>query len=375
MDLRSQPVRSKLLALHLISTLITSHHYVFHMKTPVLSAEKKQVAQDIGKDSSNFMNEVKEFLILCLSRNASSVIPPVFEVSFEIFGKLLSLERKRLKGEISVFFTEIIIPILEAKKNIPWYQRLLLLKCNQKIFEESHVEGGKILVELYLNYDCDLESTSKDNIWERLIIALSKIATQTIDRNSPPLTTSIPAQFYTSNGAPGSSLTTANLIVLSREQVKDLYSTTGDVKELRKAALDLLVNGILKPLVSWCKSKTGQDGVELNPKDKDDEKRKDETDDSGKPNADSTTEEDGKKTPKALGPLGSDDPTAFESLKNRKQHILEGVKHFNFKPKKVGLSLNIIGSSVFISNDMHALGYSISFANRMHTIKNTTRDC
>ena len=37
---------------------------------------------------------------------------------------------------------------------------------------------------------------------------------------------------------------------LTKDQVKDLYSTTGDTLELKKRGLELLVRGFLKSLVS-----------------------------------------------------------------------------------------------------------------------------
>ncbi|KAL5039064.1 hypothetical protein BDV3_002220 [Batrachochytrium dendrobatidis] len=332
MDLRSQPVRSKLLALHLINAVLGSHTYVFSTISSIAFNSK-----DLNKevDPMTFTEAVKEFLILSLSRNATSVILPVFEVSMEIFGKLMLHSRAGLKREISVFFTEIIIPILDSKKNIPWYQRYTLLKCLQKIFGDSNAEGGRMLVEIYLNYDCDLEATAKENIWERLISALAKIASQPIDGSTQPPLTPLFTSCYV-NVIPGSApaLTTNNLVALSRDQVRDIYSAVGDTRELKKRGLELISRGILGPLVKWCQLRTEKLQQNLDDQDK---KKSNDTDDGlfGVGGLRLITEGDEEKQMSRIGSIrAEDDPTAFENLKHRKQVMIEGIKRFNSKPKK-----------------------------------------
>jgi brefeldin A-inhibited guanine nucleotide-exchange protein len=135
-------------------------------------------------ETFKFIDSVKEFLILNLSRDSTSIVLPIFEISLEMFGKLWNGLRTLLKKEMAVFFTYIVIPILEAKKNIAWYQRYALLKALIKIFGEQ--QGGQALVEIYLNYDCDVEATAKENIWERTMNAISKITSLHVDPNAQP---------------------------------------------------------------------------------------------------------------------------------------------------------------------------------------------
>eukprot|EP00842_Homolaphlyctis_polyrhiza_P000851 jgi/Hompol1/1767/HPOL_005721-RA len=282
MDLRSQPVRSKLLALHLISALLTSHAYVFATSSHVLAviAAPKATAPPDPSTSITFMDAIKEFMIVNLSRNATSVIPPVFEVSMEIFGKLLMSNRHVLKREISVMFTEIIIPILDSKKSIPWYQRAYLLKSLCKVLGDHNAEGGRALVEIYLNYDCDLEATAKENLFERLISAIAKISMM--------------------QGDPGARSTKVQPPQQQQRQAGPSDTVSADDADRKMAKADEIDGA--------------GDGI------------------SG--NFTRITEADEKTVSRTPSFRGEDDPTAFENLKQRKQLIIEGVKRFNFKPKK-----------------------------------------
>ncbi|KAJ3313350.1 guanine nucleotide exchange protein for ADP-robosylation factor [Boothiomyces sp. JEL0838] len=317
-ELRSQPMRSKLLALHLISSILQSHLYIFKMKAKPLYMLVKD--NQVSIENFKFIDAVKELLIVTLSRNATSMVPPVFDVCMELFGNLWAGLRQFLKKEMNIFFTEIIIPILEARKNIVWYQRHSLFKRLGQLFSDPQLDGGKMLVEIYLNYDCDIDSSAKENIWERMMNAIGKVTSQHVDASavSAPL---IQSFVNPSHGMP--QLTTANLVQLSREQVKELISVNGDALELRKQGVKLMGYGILKPLYDWCSERA----------------------ESAKLDAEASKDREEKKTEpeneKSLGLISEDDsqalvddPTQFGNLKLRKQNIIEGIKKFNIKPKK-----------------------------------------
>jgi brefeldin A-inhibited guanine nucleotide-exchange protein len=309
-ELRSQPIRSKLLALHLLSTILQTHAYLFSMFTPKLFDLVKEPSGTI--ENFRFIDSVKEFLVLSLSRNATSMVLPIFEVSMELFGRIWIGLRSLLKKEMAVFFTEIVLPILEAKKNIPWYQRHCLLKSLTKTLSDDQGGRGQI-VELYLNYDCDVEATAKENIWERLMNALAKITSQHVNQGKQERHL---VQCYQHLGHGTPALTTNNLLPLSREQVKELFSVDGDAEELRKQGVALMAVGVLKPLVGWCTSRVMK--IET-------VKNQDDKDEDNKPLVLVSEEE----TRTVV-----DDPTAIGFLKLRKQNVIEGVKKFNLKPKK-----------------------------------------
>ena len=305
MDLRSQPIRSKLLSLHLLLAVLQSHTCLFTRKSAILS----QLIETNGNNESlHFIESIKEFLIVSLSRNATSNVPPVFDVSMEIFGCLLFNFRTFLKKETAIFLSEIVIPILEAKKNISWYQRYSMAYSLLKIFGRPEVDGGRILVELYINYDCDIEASAKENVWERLSNTLSKILSQHIDPSQGVQLAPI-VSYANHNPNETPALTTTNLVQLTREQVRDLFSPVGEFLELKRIVLELLSRGILHQLAVWCDAKRDV-------KKETQEETKDDTEESRAEDASAA------------------DPKAFGNLKQKKQKILEGVKKFNIKPKK-----------------------------------------
>ncbi|KAJ3412218.1 guanine nucleotide exchange protein for ADP-robosylation factor [Chytridiales sp. JEL 0842] len=248
--------------------------------------------------------------------------------------KLLSLHLK----ELSVIFTEIIIPIVEARSSITFHQRCSLLKSLQKILSDPSADGGRLLVEIYLNYDCDLEASARENIWERLMNALSKVMTLHYATSDPP-TTAANAAFnapspMSANLPP--AITTATLTNFTKEQVKGLYSASGDFVELKKKGLELLVNGILKPLVEWCESKAPKSMVAISTVDAE------KVEGGGASGSEKEKEgglglfkeSDDSKKPMNMNMIREDDPTQFETLRHRKQTLIEGIKRFNFKAKK-----------------------------------------
>jgi brefeldin A-inhibited guanine nucleotide-exchange protein len=341
MDLRSQPMRSKLLALHLIAAVLQSHLYIFTTRSKALSENPA-----VG-DALPFIEYVKEFLILTLSRNASSPVPPVFEVSMEIFGKTISGLRYFLKKELAVFFTEIVIPILEGRKTVAWHQRYMMFKSLQTIFSDPANDGGRILVELYVNYDCDVEATAKENIWERLINTISKTLSQHSEGPAQTLAPFMPIGSFVSSGSHGNdtpALTTANLVALSRDQVRELFQQTGDMAELKRVGLDFLVEGVLNGIVTWCDLKKGKQSSAL-------ANLGIEREVSGSEKLSTMIMEEEEDVA---------DPQAFGDMKMKKQAITEGVKKFNFKYKKV-TGINS--------------GHSVSFGDTLHSFKATEGHC
>ncbi|KAJ3118784.1 guanine nucleotide exchange protein for ADP-robosylation factor [Phlyctochytrium bullatum] len=245
--------------------------------------------------------------------------------------KLLSLHLVYtvLSSHIHIFF----VPALVLFPSAPSSSLSPSVPANNSTLSVGSVPGSRLLVEIYLNYDCDLEATARENIWERMINTLGRVMTQHHNADSNAQTTTAPpitplATSATSTIPP--AITTSSLTSFTKEQVKELYSSTGDYTELKKRGLELLVKGILRPLIQWCKLKAGQ--VEEN-----NSSRKSADDGSSgaekEPSLGLVADGD---EPKRIPsrPPREDDPTAFETLKHRKQVLLEGIKRFNFKPKK-----------------------------------------
>lgn len=168
-DLKSHAMRSKLLSLHLVLTVLNSHMTLIVDPTAIIYSTSSH-------EATTFVQAINQYLCLCLSRNAVSPVPQVFEVSVEIFWRVLSGMRTKLKvidyscircilpnverqKEIEVLLHEIFIPILEMRTST-LKQKAVILAMLSKLFQEPQA-----LVELYLNYDCDSEAV--DNIYEQ----------------------------------------------------------------------------------------------------------------------------------------------------------------------------------------------------------------
>lgn len=96
-DLKSHGMRSKLLSLHLIHTILKTHMVVF--VSPLSTIRSSSSAEATG-----FIHAVKQYLCLSLSRNAASAVGLVFEVCCEIFWLIISHMRVMLKVVILFWF-------------------------------------------------------------------------------------------------------------------------------------------------------------------------------------------------------------------------------------------------------------------------------
>jgi len=89
-DLKSHPMRSKLLSLQLVLTVLNSHMALFVDPAAIIYSSSSH-------EATSFVQAVNQYLCLCLSRNAVSPVPQVFEVSVEIFWRVLAGMRTKLK--------------------------------------------------------------------------------------------------------------------------------------------------------------------------------------------------------------------------------------------------------------------------------------
>ncbi|KZT72494.1 Sec7-domain-containing protein [Daedalea quercina L-15889] len=322
-DLKSHAMRSKLLSLHLVLTILSTHMPLFVSPSAVIYSSS-------SREATPFVQAVNQYLCLCLSRNAVSPVPQVFEISVEIFWRVISGLRTKLKKEIEVLLHEIFIPILEMKTST-LKQKAVILNMIHRLCQDPQV-----LVEIYLNYDCDSEAA--DNIYEHLMNIVSKIGTASVSqqqKGNEPVSPSPAAVQRASNhsAVPPSLSTTA----LAGPGISDASFGLSE-QQLKRQGLECLV-AVLKSLVVW-----GTAGSEGNKPDHpppersarsvvpDETKHDNFTPESssldlrpGPPSADPARQP----TPEA-----ADDPTKFESAKQKKTSLLEGIKKFNFKPKR-----------------------------------------
>lgn len=89
-DLKSHAMRSKLLSLHLVLTILNSH-------MPLIVSPHTIIYSSSNHDATSFVQAINQYLCLCLSRNAVSPVPQVFELSVELFWRVISGLRTKLK--------------------------------------------------------------------------------------------------------------------------------------------------------------------------------------------------------------------------------------------------------------------------------------
>ncbi|KAI0293708.1 hypothetical protein B0F90DRAFT_1897159, partial [Multifurca ochricompacta] len=307
-DLKSHAMRSKLLSLHMVLIILSSHMDVFVSSTSIIYSSSSH-------EANSFIQMANQYLCLCLSRNAVSPVPQVFEISVEIFWRTLSGLRTKLKKEIEVLFHEIFIPILEMKTST-LKQKSVILSMISRLCQDPQA-----IVDIYINYDCDSQAT--DNIYEHLVNVITKLSSSTYSgvagqKNVEPAGTAPPPPAKPQNMSLAPSLSTT---ALGNPSAVDPTTLGQSEAQLRRQGLECLVS-VLRSLVAWGTGKCAP------------------SEDSGNNAAtpDASVSLDRLPLPDvARGPTPdiADDPSRFESAKQKKTTLMEGIKRFNQKPKKV----------------------------------------
>ncbi|XP_071174022.1 brefeldin A-inhibited guanine nucleotide-exchange protein 1-like isoform X5 [Mytilus edulis] len=268
-DPKSHELRSKILSLQLLLSIL-------------------QNAGPVFKTNEMFINAIKQYLCVALSKNGVSSVPDVFELSLAIFLTLLSNFKQHLKMQIEVFFKEIFLYILETPSS-SFEHKWMVIQVLTRICADA-----QCVVDIYLNYDCDLALA---NIFERLVNDLSKLA--------------------------------------QGRHALALGATPNQERSMRIKGLECLVS-IMKCLVEWSKD------LYVNPH------SQSNLGQENKPSTE-TDSDSGKGTMTSYGSVNSlssnnssqltssqplDNPEQFETLKQQKEIWEHGIELFNKKPKK-----------------------------------------
>ncbi|KIL70092.1 hypothetical protein M378DRAFT_156145 [Amanita muscaria Koide BX008] len=324
-DPKSHAMRSKLLSLHLVLTVLNSHMPLFVDPTAIIYSNSTN-------EATTFIQAINQYLCLSLSRNAVSPVPQVFEISVEIFWRVLSGMRTKLKKEIEVLLHEIFIPILEMKTST-LKQKAVILGMFSRLCQDPQA-----LVEIYLNYDCDGEAV--DNIYEHLMNIISKIGTTPIaasQQKNTELGGSSPAnasKSHSSNAGPA-PMTAATLSVPGNMDMSTLGLSES---HYRRQGLECLV-AVLRSLVAWGTAPDKSDDETIPPPSAKsahgDDYRREPTTPAAELSVDRLSLGSGSaEALRQSTPDIVDDPSKFESAKQKKTTFLEGIKKFNFKPKR-----------------------------------------
>ncbi|CAE6422038.1 unnamed protein product, partial [Rhizoctonia solani] len=312
-ELKSHAMRSKLLSLHLVLTVLDTHMSLFVDPHALIFSSS-------NNEATPFLHAVKQYLCLALSRNAISSVSQVFDISVEIFWRVLSGLRTKLKKEIEVLFVEIFIPIMEMRQATP-KQKSTILTMFAKLCEDPQT-----LVDIYLNYDCDRQAL--ENIYERLVNIISKTAAS---QSLPPTKGNDPGSSTLAAGHTGPSSMPPSLSTSALTPQSSAVPQTTDI-QLNRQGLECLVS-VLKSLVAWG---TGSDKLASESGDRTsrstvrEDSRQDSLSGSVGEEASPITNEAARQS----NPELVDDPGKFETAKHRKTLLLEGIRQFNFKQKR-----------------------------------------
>ncbi|XP_041860724.1 brefeldin A-inhibited guanine nucleotide-exchange protein 2 [Melanotaenia boesemani] len=267
-DPKSHELRSKIVSLQLLLSVL-------------------QGAGPVFRTHEMFVNAIKQYLCVALSKNGVSSVPEVFELSLAIFLTLLSHFKIHLKMQIEVFFREIFLTILETSTS-SFEHKWMVIQTLTRICADA-----QCVVDIYVNYDCDLNAA---NIFERLVNDLSKIA----------------------QGRSGQELGMSPLQELS----------------LRKKGLECLVS-ILKCMVEWSKDMYMNPNLQANlgqehPSDNDGAELKLPEQLAGRRDSVSSLDSTVSSVPMSQ----ADHPEQYEVIKQQKDIIEHGIELFNKKPKR-----------------------------------------
>ncbi|PSC72251.1 brefeldin A-inhibited guanine nucleotide-exchange 2-like [Micractinium conductrix] len=155
-------IRGKVLALELLKILLENSGPLF-------------------QTGERFVSAIKQYLCLSLLKNCQSAVPAGLRLCCSIFLTLMTKFRQNLKAEIGVFFPMILLRPIEppvggsaanaqggSPAPVDIAHKAVVLRCIQ-----AQCEDGQLLVDLFVNYDCDLEGA---NLYERMVTALVRIA-------------------------------------------------------------------------------------------------------------------------------------------------------------------------------------------------------
>jgi brefeldin A-inhibited guanine nucleotide-exchange protein len=332
LDVKSQGMRSKLISLHIIYTILSNYTMVF-------LSPYSTIRSSTNDEPTPFVHAIKQYLCLSLSRNGSSSARPVFEVSCDIFWLMIKLLRVMLKKEIEVFLKEIYLAILE-KRAAPVWQKQAILTMLGKLAADS-----RALVEVYLNFDCDRDAL--DNMFERIIEHLSRIS-------STPVTLS-PVQAtayneYVSNTPvppmdPQQRILPPSLATVSRQTHQEHDLGFPIEYAMKHDSLRVLVE-ILQSLVNWASGMAESTGTQpgVARSSANESRESFERRDFPLPSPRNT----GNESP-LISSHAEDNPDQFDKEKQRKTAMAQAIRQFNFKPKR-GIKA-LIGHGFIRSDD------------------------
>ena len=128
--------------------------------------EMIEKSYNLFKNDSDVILIIKEIFRDSLLKNTLSSNIKIFQPSLELFITIIKAYRIHLKEQIEIFFMRVLITFLESE-NLEFVFKDAVLKALLQL-----VNDCSFLVEIYVNYDCDVNCTA---VFSELINILTKI--------------------------------------------------------------------------------------------------------------------------------------------------------------------------------------------------------
>ncbi len=224
--------------------------------------------------------------------------------------------------EIEVLFNEIFLPILEMR-HATLRQKSLLLSIYQRLCQDPQA-----LVEIYINYDCD--RTALENIYERLVNVIARIGQTQFAPLSKAEEAAQAQDSKQAGSAAGLGVPQSLNIVSADAAVQSRYAHLSPDQRLKRQSLECLV-AVLRSLVIWGTATT-KSAQEDHMRSVEDVSHIGSANGDGPEPRQSLSLQSGVQTPDVQA---DDDVERFETAKQKKNTLLEGIRKFNFKPKRV----------------------------------------
>lgn len=117
------------------------------------------------KNAEKFISAVRSYLCVSLLSNCTSHVAQVTGLSLQIFVSLIQNFKVHLKSELEVFVSTIFFRILESENSTVEHKMRVL-----EVFHDI-CRDARDLVELFINYDCDMEAA---NLFSNIVSAFAK---------------------------------------------------------------------------------------------------------------------------------------------------------------------------------------------------------
>lgn len=132
-----------------------------------LILQAMESAGDLICNGERFIQLVQSQLCVALLKNCMSNHPQVAFLSQKIFLILVYKFKTHLKDEIQVFMTNIFLRVLDSE-NSSFSQKALVLESLRSLCDDP-----LLLTQIFLNYDCDLDSM---NLYKDIVLHLTKLS-------------------------------------------------------------------------------------------------------------------------------------------------------------------------------------------------------